>query len=74
MCLDQDLIWPCTVCGVSFEYKLKLERHFDSAKHIALSALQSDTCHHCDEIEIDEKGYSGENREVISLSPTNCAF
>jgi len=65
------------VCGVSFEYKSKLERHFESAKHIALSALQSDTCStvdHCDEIEIDEKGYSGENREVISLSPANCAF
>lgn len=38
VCSDQK--WWCSVCDVGFEYKSKLERHEESAKHRALLTLQ----------------------------------
>ena len=38
VCSDQK--WWCSLCDVGFEYKSKLERHEESAKHRALVTLQ----------------------------------
>ena len=32
--------WVCSTCDLNFDYKSKLEQHFESARHKALTAMQ----------------------------------
>jgi len=33
--------WVCSICDLTFGYKSKLERHYESVRHKALTAMQS---------------------------------